>query len=283
MKENQKIFNKFLVEIKSYLWTLIVSVVTIITTSVLHFLFSNIFTTCWVIVICWAIILSFAIFNVTKNKMKKAYYTREQKKNVIIKMWFNILTVLYVDILFICMFMNWIFVLFILVGLYLIRNFYIIASMIVNRRKATSLSNFSIVLDTTSCFLLMILLIYEIPDERLQTIVTALTSALIGGVLTLVVVVMTIKKSDMDREKEEINKARPIFSYNMLREEPKLDFIMQKICISDSLEELEVGYDVYVELENSNLSFFEIKRIYHDDKWVKMEGNTIVLPGSNVY
>jgi hypothetical protein len=50
--------------------------------------------------------------------------------------------------------------------------------------------------------------------------------------------------------------------------------------MSDTSEEVQSECDVYVELENSNLSSFEIKRIYHDGNWVIVEGNTTVLPSS---
>ena len=66
----------------------------------------------------------------------------------------------------------------------------------------------------------------------------------------------------------------------MLRQEPKLNAVVQRVCISDSSEQLQDACDVYVELENSNLSSFEIKRVNHDFTWVKMEGNTTVLPSA---
>ena len=157
---------------------------------------------------------------------------------------------------------------------------YDVASVLVNRKDATTYPNFLIISDFALSFLLLTLLIYKIPDQTLQTIVIALTAALIGGLLTLLGVIMTIKKSDKDRKEDEIKKARPVFAYNMLRQEPKLDAVVQRVCISDSSEQLQDACDVYVELENSNLSAFEIKRVNHDGRWVKMEGNTTVLPST---
>lgn len=127
---------------------------------------------------------------------------------------------------------------------------------------------------------LTVYLIYIIPIADVKEIVIPIVAAVYGGLLTLVGVILTIKKSDKDRKEDEIKKARPVFAYNMLRQEPKLDAVVQRVCISDSSEQLQDACDVYVELENSNLSSFEIKRVNHDGTWVKMEGNTTVLPSA---
>ena len=127
---------------------------------------------------------------------------------------------------------------------------------------------------------LTVYLISIIPNADIKEIVIPIVAALYSGLLTLVGVILTIKKSDKDRKENEIKKARPVFAYNMLRQEPKLNAVVQRVCISDSSEKLQEACDVYVELENSNLSSFEIKRIYHDGKWIKMEGNTVVLPSA---
>ena len=127
---------------------------------------------------------------------------------------------------------------------------------------------------------LTIYLIYLIPDTTLQAVVIPIIAAVYGGLITLAGVSLTIKKSDKDRKEDRIKEAKPYFSYNMLRKEPTLDFVVQRICLSDTSETNIYSCEVYVELENSNLSLFEIKRIYHDHDWVGVEGNTIVLPSA---
>ena len=121
-------------------------------------------------------------------------------------------------------------------------------------------------------------MIARITDERIQTIILSLSSAIYGGILTLIGVAWTIKKSDKDRKEDEIKKERPVFSYNMMSGEPQLGNTMPKICFSDTQENNDLKCDVFVELENSNRSSFEIKRIYHDLSWVNLEGNRVVLP-----
>lgn len=280
MKKTKQSKKKLPKEITSSIYTLIAMLVSFSVTFSLHFAFPDKLTFFWVIAICVAVISPFALANARIIMEAKGNFTAEQKKAATCKLRIMILSVWYADFTFVCMFMDWLIAFFILAGLYLITMVYNVASFLVNRKAATTYSNFLIVGDSVLSFLLLILLIYKIPNQTLQTIVIALSSALIGGLLTLLGVAMTIKSSDKDRREDEIKKARPIFAYSMLRQEPKLDTTIQKICVSDSAEKLEEACDVYVELENSNLSSFEIKRINHDGKWIKMEGNTTVLPSA---
>ncbi len=147
-------------------------------------------------------------------------------------------------------------------------------------KERTILEDFGILQDFLVGVGISIYLIYIIPNAGVREVTIPIVAAIYGGMITLVGVSLTIRKADRDRKEDELKKARPVFAYNMIRQEPKLRATMQKVCISDSSEQLMVACDVYVELENSNLSLFEIKRIYHDGTWIKMEGNTTVLPSS---
>ncbi len=275
--KEKRIKKKLSAETSSNLTTLIVILAILGITIPLHVIFPDKLSSYWVIAICVAVISPFALTNFKINMEAKGNFTEEQKKAATSKLGIMMLSIWYADFTFICMFMDWLIVFFILAGLYLIKMIYNVASVLVNRKDATAYPNFLIIGDFVLSFLLLTLLIYKIPDQTLQTIVIALSAALIGGLLTLLGVIMTIKKSDKDRIEDEIKKARPVFAYNMLRQEPKLDAVVQRVCISDSSEQLQDACDVYVELENSNLSSFEIKRVNHDSTWVKMEGNTTVL------
>ena len=68
------------------------------------------------------------------------------------------------------------------------------------------------VVDVLSFLALIIYLIYFIPEEfaRLQSIITTIVAAVLGGALTLAGVAWTIKKTDKDRKEEEIKKYRPL-------------------------------------------------------------------------
>ena len=278
--KEKSIKKKLSAETSGNLITLIVILATLGITIPLHIVFPNKLTSYWVIAICVAVISPFALVNANINIEAKGNFTEEQKKAATSKLVIMMLSIWYADFTFICMFMDWLVVFFILAGLYLIKMIYDVSSVLVNRKNATAYPNFFIIGDFVLSFLLLTLLIYKIPDQTLQTIVIALSAALIGGLLTLLGVIMTIKKSDIDRKEDEINKARPVFAYNMLMQEPKLDVAVQRVCISESSEHLQDACDVYVELENSNLSSFEIKRVNHDGTWVKMKCNTTVLPSA---
>lgn len=251
MKKNRKVKEKRIkkklsAETSSNLTTLIVILVTLGITIPLHIIFPDKLTSYWVIAICVAVISPFALANFKINMLAKGNYTEEQKKAATSKLGIMMLSIWYADFTFICMFMNWLIAFFILAGLYLIKMIYNVSSVLVNRKDATTYPNFLIIGDFVLSFLLLTLLIYKISDQTLQTIVIALSAALIGGLLTLLGVIMTIKKSDKDRKEDEIKKARPVFAYNMLRQEPKLYAVVQRVCISDSSEQLQDACDVYV-------------------------------------
>ena len=200
-------------EVSSSLFTLILIIVTLGITLPLHFAFPDKLTTYWTIAICVAVIGPFALANAKINFEAKGNFTEEQKKAATTKIGVAMFSIWYVDFVFVCMFMNWLVAFFILAGLYLISMVYNVASVLVNRKDHKAYPNFLIVGDFVLSFLLMILLIYKIPNESLQIIVTTLVSALIGGLLTLLGVIMTIKKSDKDRKEERLSQIKPFFYY----------------------------------------------------------------------
>ena len=113
-----------------------------------------------------------------------------------------------------------------------------------------------------------------------KDVIIPLLAAILGGSITLAGVYLTIRKSDQNRKEDEIKKARPIFSFHMLSQEPKINLVMPHLCLADTNEGNNFACVVFFEIENSSLSSFEIKRIYRDGKWVGVEGNTIVLPST---
>ncbi len=277
--KNQEKNRKLPKETISSLVTLAVIITSLGVTLPLHFAFPGVLTANWVIAICVAAISPFALVNFKINVEARGNYTEEQKKTASAKIGMTILSVWYVDFTFVCMFMGWLITFFILAGLYLVKMVYDIAKVLVNRKDSTTYPNFIVVGDFVLSFLLMILLIYKIPDQNLQTIVTALSAALIGGLLTLIGVMLTIKKTDKDKKEEEIKKAKPVFTFNMLTKEPvKPEFT--KACFPMLEKEIDYRCEAYAELENSNLSSFSMKRLRHDKTWFELEGNTTLIPGN---
>lgn len=290
MKDKNNII-KMPKEVSASLFTLVVIVATLGITLPLHFIFPNVLTTYWVIAICVAVISPFALVNAKINFEAKGNYTEEQKKAATTKIGIAMLSIWYADFTFICMFMDWLIAFFILAELYLIKMIYNVASVLVNRKDATTYPNFLIIGDFVLSFLLLILLIYKIPDQTLQTIVVTMSAALIGGLLTLIGVIMTIKKSDNDRKEEEIKKAKPIvfvIGNNNIKKEPTTNIkIMSSLLKKGTLKssnESESSYLIRdIVLSNSDNSYvtirgFKINEDYHIfDRGQILDKNTRVL------
>lgn len=184
------------------------------------------------------------------------------------------------DLFYMACFLNNLVCKYIFGGLILIIIFVNLALSFSSPSEKKIFGRFGMLQDFIIAIILTIYLIYIIPNQTIQTIVIPVISAVYGGLITLTGVAWTIRKAEKDRKDDEVKKARPIFSYNMLRREPTLDIVVQKICLADPNDTTDYGFEVNVELENSNLSPFEIKRIYHDNIWTTMTGNRVVLPSA---
>lgn len=129
---------------------------------------------------------------------------------------------------------------------------------------------------------LTVYLIYLIPEKELQTIILTIVAALYGGLITLVGVAWTIKKSDKDRQEDEIKHEKPYFSFNPQFHEISLNG-SEKACFPPIEGEHKYKSEVFVQLENSDKSSFILKKLYHDGKWFELEGNFTVLPSGKCF
>lgn len=139
---------------------------------------------------------------------------------------------------------------------------------------------------------LTIYLIYLIPDQSsflenfngklFREISTTIIAAVYGGLITLAGVAWTIKKSDKDRKDDEINKAKPIFSFNPQLKECKIDGTT-KACFTPIEYANSFSCEAHVEIENSDKSPFNFLGVFHDGNWYPVEGNKTVLPSGKCY
>lgn len=129
---------------------------------------------------------------------------------------------------------------------------------------------------------LTIYLIYLIPEKELQTIILTIVAALYGGLITLVGVAWTIKKSDKDRKEDEIKHEKPYFSFNPQFHEILLNG-SEKACFPPIQDEEKFKHEALVQLESSNKSSFILKKLFHDGKWFELEGNFTVLPSGKCF
>lgn len=125
-----------------------------------------------------------------------------------------------------------------------------------------------------------VLIIYVIPEDN-HNVFTTIISAVLGGVVTFLGVVWTIKKQDRDRREEEKKKAKPIFAIKKVNDIS----IDKNISIIDFETDDKVRFPCYAlaVLENSNQSVFTVEGISYDLKKWKAKSNKTVLPNSKNY
>lgn len=221
--------------------------------------------------------IPFGLFKIKEYTAKRINPTEKQKK--IANQRFAILCLFY----WLCDFFYMTFIIdnltwkFILGGLIMIIIFYNLSKAFINGNRVF---NFGLVQDFIVGIALTVYLIYIIPNQDLQNIIIPIISAVYGGLLTLVGVAWTIKKSDRDRKEEEIKKARPLFTYDIYMDEPLIK-TGTKSCFVDKLD-IQYQCSVTFGIDNSNHSAFELKRIYHDGVWFDLANHTVVLPEKSI-
>ena len=226
----------------------------------------------WLIFGLIIFIVPYGLYEIKKFAMKKIIPTEEQNK--IANQRFTILCLFYwlCDCFYMTFIINNLTWKFILGGLIMVIIFYNLTKAFIN---GNSQLKFGLVQDFIVGIVLTIYLIYIIPNGNLQQIVIPIVSAVYGGLLTLVGVAWTIRKSDKDRKEEEIKKAKPIFSYNILFKDSS--FSVNRVCTVKG-EDIERFNDVKFEICNSPISVLSVSRLFHDSKWFNLIGNKILLP-----
>lgn len=150
-----------------------------------------------------------------------------------------------------------------------------------SRKERTKFENISLIVDFLVGVGISIYLIYTICDESLRTIITAILSALFGGLMTLAGVAWTIKSSEKERKANEIAKVKPYFSFGALTQEPKPGSYTMT-CFTDPSKEIYTLYEAYVRIDNSNLSVLVLKQIFHDGSWHDLTLNQTIVPGGSL-
>lgn len=181
------------------------------------------------------------------------------------------------DLLYMAIFNGWLIWQFVFGVISVIIIFVNLVKTFANEVKV---ARFMLALELVIGLGLTIYLIYIIPIDSLRTIVTAIVAAVYGGLLTLSGVAWTIHRSDRLKQEEDIQKAKPIFTFRMVRSFI-LDMDGKKVCSDDN--DKKMSLHCLAVIENSEHSLFTISQIYHDEKWFYTVGNKVVLPSSEVY
>ncbi len=180
----------------------------------------------WLIFGLIILMVPVGLYEIKNFVVKRIHPTEEQNK--ITNQKFAILCLFYwlCDCFYMTFIINNLTWKFILGGLIMVIIFYNLTKAFIN---GDSQLKFGLIQDFIVGVALTIYLIYIIPNESLQQIVIPIVSAVYGGLLTLVGVAWTIRKSDKDRKLEEKNKVKPYLknylkSYR-LDQDVKIEFI----------------------------------------------------------
>lgn len=130
-------------------------------------------------------------------------------------------------------------------------------------KERTSLEKWGLLQDFLLGIGLSIYLIYIIPDYDLRVIVIPVVAAVYGGLITLVGVGWTIRKSDQDRKEELIQKNRPfVFIVNRKRKQTEnlVKFKFEKLFADTKVFDKGDQYFIdYFIVKNPDFSFSALK------------------------
>ncbi len=140
---------------------------------------------------------------------------------------------------------------------------------------------------------LTIYLIFRIEDTNLQNIVTAIIAAVYGGLITLVGVAWTIKKTDSDKKEKEREKAKPYILLSVLvnarREKcvachalPETKDAFFSIDTVDDNNCVESTIDSFV-IYNTDIAHLLIKAVVINGVFLPIEPNVFMVKGCYSY
>lgn len=209
-------------------------------------------------------------------------YTDEQKKNASVNLCKYWMFYWLCDLFYMAHFLDNLICKFVFGCLIMVIVLMSVCSSFVSSNHETAFQKIGLLQDFFVGIGLTIYMIYLIPEKELQTIILTIVAALYGGLITLVGVAWTIKKSGKDRKDDEIKREKPCFSFNSQFKEISLNG-SEKACFPPIEGEQKYKSEVFVQLENSDKSPFILKRLYHDGHWFDLEGNSTVLPSGKCY
>lgn len=169
-------------------------------------------TTHWIIFTIIAVITLFAIPALKNWVLSKSKITITPKiesianSRVVLYIFFYLLC----DLFYMSCFINNLICKYIFGGLIMIIIFTNLSKSASIPKDKTNFEKFGMIQDFVVGIALSVYLIYIIPDKDIQDIVIPIVSAVYGGIITLVGVALTIKKSDKDRHEDEMKKAKPL-------------------------------------------------------------------------
>lgn len=162
---------------------------------------------------------------------------------------------------------------FILGGIIMIIIFYNLSKTFIN---GNHIFRFGLVQDFIIGLSLTVYLIFIIPNDNLKQIITPIISAVYGGLLTLVGVAWTIKKSDTDRKKEEKQKAKPYLKNYLKSYQQDQDVKIEYIDFNKQNNLKHQGFVLYLHNISNSIIFITdiiIHEIPYKLKNIVLESN----------
>ncbi len=216
----------------------------------------------WVIFIFAAIYMPAFFINLMFVWIKNNEQTEDDLKIIMTNICKHILLCLFIDLLYLSIFNDWLVSTLIFGILAVTVIFFNVTSAFLNNDKSL---RFFIVLEFLLAVAFSIYLIYIIPDAILQNIVLTITAAIYGGFLTLVGVAWTIKKTADDKYSEDRKKAKPFIGVIGDMSE-KANVAYQNpvhFCKKEHGDSLRMKLNCY--LQNSDKCIFYLDKVQVDD------------------
>lgn len=189
--------------------------------------------------ISFAVIALIVLFGVPMLKnwtlqKTKIQITQEMEGHANVRVVLYILFYWLCDLFYMSCFIDSLICKYIFGGLILIIIFMNLSKGVSYPKERNNFERFGMIQDFILGTGLSIYLIYIIPNKDIQNIVIPVISAVYGGLITLVGVALTIRKSDKDRKDDEIKKAKPLVfivnvrNINSDKEKPISRFLYSK-------------------------------------------------------
>ena len=226
----------------------------------------------WLIFGAVFLLIPIAVANLKLIAEKKINPTEDQRKNASLLCGFLILFYWLCDLFYMAFILDSLTLKFIFGGLIMLIIFYNLSKAFIS-----GASNFKwgLIQDFVVGVGMSIYLIYIIPSADLKEVVIPIVSAVYGGLITLVGVAWTIKKTDDDRKAESIIHATPYLQINNYK---RSEVACTKVI---TVEELRGGAYFPLLLTNIGMELCFIKYVQSHGEYIHIE-NAHLAPNDTV-
>ena len=226
----------------------------------------------WLIFAIIFLLIPIAVAKLKLIAEKKINPTEEQKKNANIFCGFLMLFYWLCDLFYMAFILDSLALKFVFGGLIMLIIFYNLSKAFIS---GASHFKWGLIQDFLVGVGMSIYLIYIIPSADLKAVVIPIVSAVYGGLITLVGVAWTIKKTDDDRKAEAIIHATPYLQINNYK---RSEVACTKVI---TVEELRGGAYFPLLITNIGMELCFIKYVQSHGEYIHIE-NAHLAPNDTV-